>query len=244
MRRCVLLRVGIDSGSGGIQGPLFDNGTFEFVCIPDRHGVGVHTYGNCSGRHGRPFANYFSGIKREMMHGLSMHVDPEFETFTYGDPTPLKRRLSTLQAGDVLAFYCGLQGWHEEHGWNIESSPSLYLCGYFVVSLAGMALDFTNKQRKAEFGRNFHVRYRSVYEKQKERLVLVKGGKGSRLFRKAYKISVEGRDKSGKPLKILSPSMQNVFGDFGGRTAIQRCPPRWVAQDHVEKAITFLKSLK
>jgi hypothetical protein len=34
-RQVVLLRVGVDAGCGGIQGPLFADGTFDFVCIPD-----------------------------------------------------------------------------------------------------------------------------------------------------------------------------------------------------------------
>jgi hypothetical protein len=49
-RKCVLLRVGIDSVCGGIQGPLFKDGTFEFVCIPDNKRVSLHTYGNILGR--------------------------------------------------------------------------------------------------------------------------------------------------------------------------------------------------
>ena len=44
MTKAVLLRVGIDSGRGGIQGPLFKNGSFEFVCIPDNKRVSVHKY--------------------------------------------------------------------------------------------------------------------------------------------------------------------------------------------------------
>ena len=36
-RQFVILRVGIDSGRGGIQGPLFDDWTFEFVSIPDKN---------------------------------------------------------------------------------------------------------------------------------------------------------------------------------------------------------------
>ena len=31
----VLLRVGIDTGSGGIHGPLFADGSFEYIPIPD-----------------------------------------------------------------------------------------------------------------------------------------------------------------------------------------------------------------
>jgi hypothetical protein len=38
MRKAVLLRVGVDAGCGGIQGPLFEDGSFEFVCIPQPRG--------------------------------------------------------------------------------------------------------------------------------------------------------------------------------------------------------------
>ena len=34
-KQVVLLRVGVDAGCGGIQGPLFKDDTFNFVCIPD-----------------------------------------------------------------------------------------------------------------------------------------------------------------------------------------------------------------
>ena len=84
-----------------------------------------------------------------------------------------------------------------------------------------MARDFDKKTLKGEFGSNFHVRYRLVFEQQKDDLVLVKGGPGSRLFRNAHQISEEGRDRAGKPLKVLSRKMQRVFGDFGGHVSIQ-----------------------
>ena len=34
-------------------------------------------------------------------------------------------------------------------------------------------------------------------------------------LQKAHRISAEGQDRAGKPLKVLSPNMQKVFGDFG-----------------------------
>ncbi|HLA84576.1 MAG TPA: hypothetical protein VJL29_07260, partial [Thermoguttaceae bacterium] len=67
------------------------------------------------------------------------------------------------------------------------------------MALAGLAGDFDKKVLKSEFGQNFHVRYPSVFEQQKEDLVLVKGGPGSRLFGKARQISVQGKDRAGKP---------------------------------------------
>ena len=74
--------------------------------------------------------------------------------------------------------------------------------------------------------------------------MLVKGGSGSRLFRRAHQISSVGKDRAGKPLKVLSPAMQKVFGDFDGHVSIQRSPPRWVEPDFVKKAVGFVTGLE
>jgi len=58
----VLLRVGIDSGAGEMQGPLFSDGSFELVPIPDRFhklGENIATYGNTTCRSGRLLVDYF-----------------------------------------------------------------------------------------------------------------------------------------------------------------------------------------
>jgi hypothetical protein len=243
-RKCVLLRVGVDAGSGGIQGPLFSDGTFEFICIPDRKGVSKHTYGNCVGRNGIPYSDYFPLRKRALIAKQTVHCDPEFETFTYGDPTTPKRSLRTLEPGDLLVFYCGLQHWDSEAGWCNGHRPALYIVGYFEVAIAGMAADFSSKTLRAEFGNNFHVRYPTVFKVQREQLVVVKGGVGSRLLTKAHQISVDGKDRTGKPLKILSPLMQKIFGCFDGRVSIQRSPPRWVEAAFIGKAIDYVRRLE
>lgn len=244
MKKAVLLRVGIDSGSGGIQGPLFKDGSFEFICIPDGWQVSKHTYGKCVGRNGIPHSDYFPARQRVKAARQHVHLDPEFATFTYGDPTSPKRSLRTLEKGDYLVFYCGLQEWNETTGWNRRRPPALYLLGYFVVDMAGMATDFSKETLRSVFGNNFHVRYPAIFKQQRDRLVLVKGGRGSRMLKKAYRISAEGADRAGKPLKILSPAMQKVFGEFGGRTSIQRSPPRWVEPKFVDKAIAFVIELE
>jgi hypothetical protein len=244
MTKAVLLRVGVDSGSGGIQGPLFKDGSFEYICIPDKKGVSVHTYGLLLGKHGTPQSDYFPAAKREAVARQHVHLDPEFDTFTYGDPTTPKRSLRNLNKGDYLIFYAGLQGWGDEVGGSKGSTPALYIIGYFVVEMAGMAEEFSKSTLRAEFGQNFHVRYPSVFKVQKHRLVLIKGGPGSRLLERAHRISTEGQDRAGKPLKVLSPATQKVFGDFGGRVSIQRSPPRWVDAAFVEKAIRYVEKLK
>lgn len=233
----VLLRVGIDSGAGGIQGPLFPDGSFELLPIPDSSGVGLRTYGNTRGLRDAPFLDYFPAHRRPSMANQAMHVDPEFETFTYGDPTLPKAGLRKLQSGDILAFYAGLEGWQH------VSAPALYLVGYFVVAWAGLAGEHPEEYVRATCGGNFHVMHDELYRRQRERLVLVKGGAGSRLLTRAHCISEMGTGRAGQPLKVLSTAAQSVFSDFGGRTSIQRSPPRWVPASHVDRARDFLLGL-
>lgn len=235
--RVALLRVGIDSGSGGIDGPHFADGTFEYLPIPDSTGLDERTYGSQEGRFGRPLVSYFPIRRQAAMNDQSMHLDPEFTTYTYGDPTSPKAGLRHLMAGDLLVFYMGLRGF--DH----QAPPALYIAGYFEVAFAGFARDLSDDQ--VQFCRdNFHVRHAEVFREQRDRLVLVKGGSGSRMLSKAARISVMGQDRTGKPLKVLSPEMQQIFGGFEGRISLQRSPTRWVADTHTERAARFVRGLE
>jgi hypothetical protein len=234
----VLLRVGIDTGSGGIHGPLFRDGTFEYLPIPDNFKLDGRTYGKTQGRHGRPLVDYFPEPRRTRLAGQPIHFDPEFETFTYGDPTPPKAGLRRLAPDDLLVFYCGLQGW------GFESPPALYLLGFFEVRAAGRVADFSAQELEEQFGQNFHIMHPQVFAPQKERLVLVKGSDRSRLFTRAVRISETGQDRTGRPLKVLSGEMREKFGDFGGKVSLQRSPPRWVEPAHIGKAAAFIRSLE
>jgi hypothetical protein len=232
-----MLRVGIDSGSGGAHGPLFRDGSFEFVPIPDSSGTDSRTYGNTRGRKGRTLVEYLPGRLQARMRDRSIHADPEFDTFTYGDPTTPKAGLRHLDSGDMLVFYCGLEGW------DYFSEPALYLIGYFEVLAAGRAGEFGPAEIESLFGANFHVSHREIFEKQKDRLVVVKGSEESRLLKKAVPMSVLGEDVRGKPLKILSPEMQEVFGGFGGKLSFQRSPTRWVDTAYIVRAAAYFRAL-
>jgi hypothetical protein len=234
----VLLRVGIDSGRGGIQAPLFEDGTFEFIPIDDRRRDCEQTYGNTRGVHGRMLIEYFPERLRDKLRDQPIHFDPEFKTFTYGDPTLPKRGLLRLKPGSLLVFYAGLESWPERR------DAGLYIIGFFEIAKVGLATDFSAGELKRHFGRNFHVCHKNVLKRQKSRLVLVKGGRGSRLLKRAVLISAMDKDKSGRPLKVLSPLMRKIFSDFDGHVSIQRSPPRWVGPDFVIKAAKFIRSLK
>jgi hypothetical protein len=237
----VLLRVGIDTGSGGIHGPLFSDGSFEYVPIPDcfgGKGVDKRTYGNTRGKSGKSLVEYFPETRQDNVFNQSVHFDPEFETFTYGDPTRPKAKLRQLSEGSLLAFYAGLKGW------NFDCPPSLYIIGYFEIARAGLAASFTQAELTKMFQNNFHVMHSGVFKNQKDRLVLVKGNANSRLLKKAIKISSAGTDKNGRSLHRLAPEMQAVFGSFGGNTSIQRSPPRWVAPEFIKRAAQFISALR
>jgi hypothetical protein len=233
-----LVRVGADTANGGIHGPLFADGGFTYIPIPDIYCVSEYTYGNMQDRSGKLLSVYFPESRRRSAADRPVHLDPEFETFTYGDPSRTKRSLGTLQLGDMLVFYCGLEGWGD-----YDMPPALYLMGYFEVELAiPVAGEADQALVERHFANNFHVRHPSTYLRDRDRLVLVKGGPGSRLLNKAVRISQRGRDRGGRSLKVLSDKMRGVFGEFGGKNSLQRSTPRWVSEEFVERAADFVRS--
>jgi hypothetical protein len=234
----VLLRVGIDTGCGGMHSPVFEDGGFDFVPIPDSRGLDERTYGNTRGRHGRSLCDYFPATVQSRRKTEPMHVDPEFETFTYGDPTPPKRGLSRLKRGDVLVFYAGMQSWP------IAQTPGLYLVGFFEVKLAGFAPTFSSQQLRDEFWANFHVRHRELFREQREKLILIKGSSKSRLYRRAHKIGEAQRREDGSIWQIISSDMAKVFSKFGGIGSLQRSTPRWVEKKFVSRAAEFVRRLR
>jgi hypothetical protein len=182
-------------------------------------------------------AEYFPVSRREKMRGQSVHFDPEFDAFTYGDPTKPKAVLRNLEADDLVLFYCGL------HGADFRAELALYLIGYFDVLTAGKASDYDDGALRDLFGHNFHVRHSEIFAQQRDDLVLVKGAPTSRLLTRAVRISEMGSDRAGKPLKVLSEEARSRFGNFRGRYGIQRSTPRWVESDNVGLTSEYIHAL-
>ena len=233
----VLLRVGIDIGIGGIHGPLFRDGTFEFIPIPvDGH---ERTYGEIIGVHGKPLITYFPQALQGRFYGQTVHEDPDFRRFCYGDlGFGPKRGLRKLRRNDILLFYCGLEGW------KFKRPYDLYIVGYFEVLAAGMVADLSQEDFAKYFKAHVDVKTRSLFRENNGTMILIKGTANSRLLKKAVRLSCNGKDRAGRSLKVLSPKMQKVFGDWGGKIGIQRSTPRWVQSDHVKRAYDFVKSMK
>jgi len=255
----VLLRVGIDTGCGGMAGPIFSDGSFEFIPIDSDRNLKGRTYGSLPGRHGgRKLIDYFPERLRLKMQDCFVHDDPEFKTFTYGDPTRPKQGLRDLAPGDLLVFYAGLCGWKD-----CTAPAALYIVGYFKVQCAGLYPELVRKYSKSEvhemFAENYHVIHDDVHGKtytrrrrdgtvkrSKSELVLVKGYLGSsKLLNTAVRLSAPKKklDRGGHPVFVLDPALKQHFGSFTKLNAIQRSIPRRVAKDHTESAKRFVLGL-
>jgi hypothetical protein len=246
--KVVLLRVGIDSGCGGMQGPIFENNSFDVVPINSSHHRLGRMYGNVAGRHKRKLIEYFPKRLQNRMRDCFVHDDPEFESYTYGDPTGPKQSLRRLESGDLLVFYAGLCGWGD-----CRESAALYIIGYFEVSYAGLYPDLAKKYSKdwveKTFGKNFHIIHGDLQRKTAKRkldLVLVKGGKGSKLLNKAVRLSgpKKALDRGGHRIFVLDPALKKYFGSFTKLNAIQRSIPRCVKDEYVQLAARFVRGLE
>jgi hypothetical protein len=114
----LLVRVGIDQGSGGWNAPV-DPETGEFVYVPVPEHVACQpgmatpyttlqsTLENFSVRHAGALRNL---DLPQALAKRSMHLDPDFERLTYGDNGLRRGRgLAAFRAGDVVAFFAGLR---------------------------------------------------------------------------------------------------------------------------------------
>ena len=152
--KIAMIRVGVDAKAGGIQGPLFRDGSFEYIPIPETLGmVSKYTYGDIIGRHGRPLSDYFPSRHKAEKAKCFVHLDPEWDTFTYGtDTAGSQAGLRHLEKGDILIFNCGLKGWDDCH-----SKPGIYLFGYFIVAVAGIRSEFSISEERRLFKNNAHI---------------------------------------------------------------------------------------
>jgi len=201
----ILLRVGIDTGCGGMAGPIFSDGSFEFIPIDCDQHVKGRTYGTLFGRHGgRKLIEYFPERFHLKMQDRFVHDDPEFKTFTYGDPTRPKQSLGYLEAGDLLVFYAGLCGWGK-----CATPTALYIVGYFKVQQGGLYPELVRKYSKGDvhetFAENYHIIHGDVHGRRykrgsKSELVLVKGGPGSKLLNTAVQLQAQCNSAKHSPM--------------------------------------------
>ncbi len=159
--RAVAVNVGANTNAPGFRGPVYADGSFEFVPIPESAStaVPVPTYGDLP----------LSFEVPEAVRETPVHLDPAFagygpaERHTYGDPYGVKARpLSALAAGDRVYFYATLS--RVERGaappWGGDGWGA-YLVGRFVLDrdpVSGEEYRHLPADERAAFAGNAHVR--------------------------------------------------------------------------------------
>ncbi|WP_167355466.1 Nmad3 family putative nucleotide modification protein [Cupriavidus alkaliphilus] len=214
----LFLRVGVDRGCGGCLAPQFEDGSFEYVPIPESKAVSLNrgvSYSEIPARSGGTLLRW---VRQD---GLA-HYDPEFESFTYGEPNNPKRlQLLRLQPGDYLVFYAGF------HGATI-SAGTCFVIGYFCVKMVHEVRheDTWPPAHLVHLHRNAHFR-RSSPESS---LVVVEGDQSrSRLLGKLKPLS--------DPNQMVLPDVEDKIG-FGG--SVKRAIGRWVPRTHYGSAEAWL----
>lgn len=221
-RRGLLLRVGIDTGCGGTLGPVFPDGSFEYVPIPEtpqKAGSRARHFTDLPAKGGGFLDQYVPG---RYAQGPA-HYDPEFETLTYGDPTLLKRRqLLKMKAGDLLVFYAGLRAGAS------TKAARLFIIGYFTLASVQEIPETSPwpPRNLRHLNNNAHLRR----AKHDPGLVVVQGQAGaSGLLAKALPISDERQMATEWTAKWL-----------GVHGSLMRAIGRWVPADRIARLEALL----
>jgi hypothetical protein len=204
----LLLRVGVDTGTGGSHGPLFPDGRFEYVPIPEsEESEERRTYADLAGRYGEALSTYVPHLGDRVPH-----YDPEFTTYTYGDVARIKcTQLARLTEGDLLVFYAGLEPVD-------GSAPALlYAIGYLTVAEVHdlEAMDATERAAVLErHPHNAHVKRSALApdSRASDRYPVIVRGEPTRsgLFRRARPLGTEER--------LVEPEIARAIGFEGDLT--------------------------
>jgi hypothetical protein len=186
----VAINVAANTTLPGFRGPIFPDGSFVYVPIPEREPTDgpVPTYGELGLLDAVPFDVDPALVDRRV------HFDPEFagyrgrERYTYGDEHGVKARpLSGLEPGDRLLFYATLTT-HDPPDWDgprVDWRPpewGAYVIGEFVVDEVLSTPDPADLPDWT--ASNAHVSRETV-----DAEVFVRGTEASRLFDRAVPLS-------------------------------------------------------
>jgi hypothetical protein len=159
--RAIAINVGANTNEPGFRGPVYPDGRFEFVPIPEPEPAeGAPTYGD--------LAPHLGVSIPEGLRDTPVHLDPEFpehpccERYTYGDEHGVKAGpLADLSAGDHVFFYATLS---VRDGDRVRWLPSEW--GAFLIGQFRLARDPVTGEEYRDlppagqepFANNAHVR--------------------------------------------------------------------------------------
>jgi hypothetical protein len=189
--RIFLANVGVNA-SHRFASPLFDDGSFEFITIPetpaDIRGENIVRYRDLKSFHD-PNCDLTKYIPARLWD-IPTHNDPEFETLTYGDNcgwSPRAAALKGMVPGDCLFFIVRLERWR-------SSSPTGEF-GFYLIGFLEIEEVFANVTERPDgaamncIGRNAHVRRGLTNQKYLDGFWVFAGSQNSRRFKKAVPVT-------------------------------------------------------
>ena len=154
-----LANVGANS-SHRFLSPLFDDGTFEFITIPEEpFAAGPHSvrYGDLRS-HYDPNESLDRWVPDRLLDAAT-HFDPEFGTYTYGDNVERAPRafgLKEARPGDLMFFLVRLARWSAGR---FTGDTGFFLIGFIEVeSVYRAPSDPAGAASPARYAANAHVR--------------------------------------------------------------------------------------
>ncbi len=162
--KALLLRVGIDKQSAGAYGPIFEDGSFEYIPKPaENESAARVTYNQRFGRKRLPLAVYLP----RTLKNAALDENPDFQACQFGAASSLRTCLSPLRRGDLLVFYAGLQPFHTD-----AYRTGLYVIGYFTVKDV-VAFDDLSQMEAQRYSK--HVVHSEARSSDTRGLVLIVG---------------------------------------------------------------------
>ena len=218
-----IINVGANASHFPLRSPIFEDGSFEFIPIPEPMKIPA----KC--QHVLTFAELrsFYSAKATMAQylpprflTLRMHNDPDLVGFTYGDyPTqsPRASNLRLLDEGDHLFFLARLVAWRDG---NFTEPAGFYLVGYLEIEKVVREVRSRNSFRHSDFDSNAHVLRGLCRKDFWDGFWLFKGSSMSRRFARAVPFtrevaSVVLRDRHDQPWRwSRSKSELQTIGSY------------------------------
>jgi len=202
--RIFIVNVGVNASHYPLQSPIFADGSFEFVPIPEYRrfeGPDIQIYRNLRSYYW-PEKDLLRYIP-ERFHNTQVHDDPEFDTPTYGDS--MSRRAANLREvrpGDFLFFLARLVRY--------EGNRFSGQAGFFFIGFIEVEEILANVSRKPPpevieaWCPNAHIRRGLADSSAHDGFYIFKGTKRSTRFWRAVRLDRKLADRclrtaAGKP---------------------------------------------
>lgn len=236
-RRAVAINIGANTNDPGFRGPVWPDGRFEYVPIPETEPTSqpVPTYGELAAHLEYPIP--------DKVHETPVHLDPEFpeypfcERYTYGDPYGIKASpLLDLSAGDHVFFYATLSvvtdGRSGEPDW-LPPDWGAFVIGHFQLDSAPRSgaeytrtvADEGQGTGHAAGGHAVNPFRNNAHHKRQEfdaKVLLLGDPEGSRLYE--YVVPLSGQERGTDPGALVTE-----WSEDSGRGPWWRRPLRFDA---------------